>query len=181
MVSVILDGENAWENYPNDGIDFLSALYQRLNDSDWVSTITPTDYLARFPDPEPLGDVWPGAWFQPNFATWIGEEEEATAWDYLYQVRSDLRRPEGQSGLRGGIPQMLFAEGSDWFWWYGSDQESGDDGYFDQAYRDLLGTVYDALGQDRPGFLAVPIIPGDAFGRPDADRTDDHRHRRGLR
>jgi hypothetical protein len=27
------------------------------------------------------------------------------------------------------------------------------------AYRDLLGTVYDALGIDRPGFLAVPIIP----------------------
>ena len=54
---------------------------------------------------------------------------------------------------------MLFAEGSDWFWWYGSDQESGDDGYFDEAFRDLLGTVYDALGQDRPGFLEVPIIP----------------------
>ena len=56
VVSVILDGENAWENYPNDGIDFLSALYERLNEADWVSTITPTDYLARFPETEPLGE-----------------------------------------------------------------------------------------------------------------------------
>ena len=54
---------------------------------------------------------------------------------------------------------MLFAEGSDWFWWYGSDQESGDDGYFDTAYRELLGQVYDALGEDRPGFIRAPIIP----------------------
>ncbi|HUP16495.1 MAG TPA: glucodextranase DOMON-like domain-containing protein [Acidimicrobiia bacterium] len=160
VVSVILDGENAWENYPDDGIDFLSAVYQRLNDSDWISTITGTDYLDRFGKPEALpGDVWPGAWFQPNFATWIGEEEEATAWDYLYQVRQDLAVEEDNPGYHEAYTQMLFAEGSDWFWWYGSDQDSGDDGYFDQAYRDLLGTVYDALGIDRPSFLAVPIIP----------------------
>lgn len=159
VVSVILDGENAWENYANDGIDFLSALYQRLNDSDWVATMTPTDYLAEFAEPEPLGDVWPGAWFQPNFATWIGEEEEGTAWDYLFQVRSDLEAAQESPGYEEAYRQMLFAEGSDWFWWYGSDQESGDDGYFDEAYRDLLGTVYDALGKDRPGFLDVPIIP----------------------
>jgi alpha-amylase/alpha-mannosidase (GH57 family) len=160
VVSVILDGENAWEHYPNDGIDFLRALYQRLNDADWVSTITPNDYLERFEAPEVLpNDVWPGAWFQPNFATWIGEDEEASAWDYLYQVRQDLALAEGDPGYDEAFRQMMFAEGSDWFWWYGSDQESGDDGYFDAAYRDLLGTVYDALGQERPSFLSVPIIP----------------------
>ena len=159
VVSVILDGENAWESYPNDGIDFLSALYQSLNDSDWVSTTTPTDYVERFSEPAPLGDVWPGAWFQPNFATWIGEEEEATAWDYLFQVRQDLAAEEDNPGYDDAYTQMLLSEGSDWFWWYGSDQESGDDGYFDKAYRDLLGTVYDALGIERPPFLAVPIIP----------------------
>lgn len=160
VVSVILDGENAWEHYPNDGIDFLRALYQRLNDADWVSTITPTDYLERFGEPEALpSDVWPGAWFQPNFATWIGEEEEATAWDYLFQVRQDLAEAEGAPGYDEAFRQMMFAEGSDWFWWYGTDQESGDDGYFDTAFRDLLGTVYDALDQQRPDFLLVPIIP----------------------
>ena len=160
VVSVILDGENAWENYDNDGIDFLSSLYQRLDDSEFISTITPTEYLSRFGEPETLpGDVWPGSWFQPNFATWIGEEEEATAWDYLFRVRQDLAAEQENPGYDDAYTQMLFSEGSDWFWWYGSDQESGDDGYFDQAYRDLLGTVYDALGLDRPPFLAVPIIP----------------------
>ena len=159
VVSVILDGENAWENYENDGKDFLNALYRRLSESDFVQTITPSQYLERFADPEPLGEVWPGAWFQPNFATWIGEDEESTAWDYLYRVRQDLKKAEGSPNYEAAFEKMLFAEGSDWFWWYGSDQSSGDDGYFDRAYRELLGQVYDALGQDRPSFVAVPIIP----------------------
>ncbi len=164
VVSVILDGENAWENYENDGKDFLNAMYRSLSEADWVSTITPSQYLDRFNEPEGLGEVFPAAWFQPNFATWIGEEEEATAWDYLYAVRDDLRRAE-QSGdfddepLAAAFEKMLLAEGSDWFWWYGADQDSGDDGYFDRAYRELLGQVYDALGQERPAFVNVPIIP----------------------
>ena len=164
MVSVILDGENAWEHYANDGKDFLRALYRRLEDAGWVATITPSEYLQRFAEPEPLGEVFPASWFQPNFATWFGEEEEALAWDYLWRVRDDLRRAE-RSGevedeaLAAAYEPMLFAEGSDWFWWYGSDQESGDDGYFDRAFRELLGQVYDRLGRDRPPFLQVPIIP----------------------
>jgi alpha-amylase/alpha-mannosidase (GH57 family) len=159
VVSVILDGENAWEHYDNDGKDFLNALYRRLSESDWVRTITPSEYLSRFAAPEPLEEVFPASWFQPNFATWIGEEEEATAWDYLYRARQDLREAEGTSGYEEAFERMLFAEGSDWFWWYGSDQDSGNDGYFDQAFRELLGQVYDALGEARPAFIEVPIIP----------------------
>jgi alpha-amylase/alpha-mannosidase (GH57 family) len=164
VVSIILDGENAWEHYPNDGKEFLDALYTALVDTDWIQTISPSAYLEQFGEPEVIDDVFPAAWFQPNFATWIGEEEEAAAWDYLFDVRRDLRAAE-QSGnydsatLAGAYEKMLFAEGSDWFWWYGSDQESGDDGYFDRAYRELLGQVYDALGQPRPAFVNVPIIP----------------------
>jgi alpha-amylase/alpha-mannosidase (GH57 family) len=165
VVSVILDGENAWENYENDGIDFLRALYGELSAADWVRTVTPSELLAAFPDSsQPLPDVFPAAWFSPNYATWIGEQEEAVAWDYLNQARSDLRKAE-QSGtvdpddLAAAFELMLFAEGSDWFWWYGSDQDSGDDGYFDAAYRELLGQMYDALGQERPAYVSIPIIP----------------------
>jgi alpha-amylase/alpha-mannosidase (GH57 family) len=164
VVTIVVDGENAWEHYENDGIEFLDALYTELTTTDWVTTVTPSDLLEAFPeDFEPLPDVFPASWFQPNFATWIGEVEEARAWDYLYEVRDDLRK-----AATGGVDAaaydeayeaMLFAEGSDWFWWYGDDQQSGNDRYFDSAYRELIGTVYDALGEDRPGYVRVPIIP----------------------
>jgi len=164
VVSVILDGENAWEHYENDGIDFLRALYERLSDSDTIETTTPSEYLDRFGEPEIVSEVFPGAWFQPNFATWIGEQEEATAWDYLARVRDDLRLAIG-SGVHStaqvdaAMRSMLFAEGSDWFWWFGADQDSGQDGYFDGAFRELLGGVYDGLGLARPALIGVPIIP----------------------
>ncbi len=164
VVSVILDGENAWENYPDDGRLFLGALYRALTTTEWVETITPSEYLERFAASEVIDQVFPASWFQPNFATWIGEDEEAAAWDYLYRVRQDLRKAQ-QSGdydeaaLEAAYEKMLFAEGSDWFWWYGSDQDSTNDSYFDGAFRELLGQVYDALGQERPGFVGVPIIP----------------------
>lgn len=165
VVSVILDGENAWENYDNDGIDFLRELYGRLSASDFVTTVTPSELLAMYPDAAaPLPDIFPASWFQPNFATWIGEQEEATAWDYLYRVRQDY----GEASRRGEVTEdavaaayekMLFAEGSDWFWWFGADQDSGDDGYFDSAFRELLGQVYDEIDAERPAFVGVPIVP----------------------
>lgn len=163
VVTIVLDGENAWENYPNDGIDHLEAIYRALSDADFLTTVTPSRYLAEFGDEiKPLPDVFPGAWFSSNYATWIGETEEATAWDYLYRTRDDLER--AKNNLTDGawelaFEAMLFAEGSDWFWWYGSDQSSGNDEYFDAAFRELLGQVYDGMGQDRPAFIGIPIIP----------------------
>ena len=47
VVSVILDGENAWEHYPNDGKEFLDALYRGLETTEWLDTITPSAYLER--------------------------------------------------------------------------------------------------------------------------------------
>ncbi len=175
VVTVVVDGENAWENYDNDGIDFLDALYTNLVEADWVTTVTPSQLIEAFPDAfEPLPDVFPASWFQPNFATWIGEQQEAKAWDYLYEVRDDLRKARDdvdEATWNAAYRTMLFAEGSDWFWWYGSDQESGDDGYFDTAYRELLGQVYDTLGMVRPSFIRVPIIPSPAQ-EPDRTPTD---------
>jgi len=167
VVTVVVDGENAWEHYENDGIEFLDALYTELTTSDWVTTVTPSDLLEAFPeDFSPLPDVFPASWFQPNFATWIGEVEEARAWDYLYEARGDLRKAElagvDAATYDAAYEAMLFAEGSDWFWWYGNDQQSGNDRYFDTAYRELIGSVYDALGVDRPGYVRVPIIPAAA-------------------
>ncbi|MBT8241261.1 MAG: hypothetical protein KJN63_08550, partial [Acidimicrobiia bacterium] len=165
LVTLIIDGENAWENYPNDGRDFLRAIYDRFTTTDWLTTTTPSTYLREHPDDvAELDEVFPAAWFSPNFATWIGEQEEARAWELLGLTRQDLRTAERRGTasadqLEAATDLMLAAEGSDWFWWYGADQDSGDDRYFDDAYRELLGQVYDALGRNRPRWISVPIIP----------------------
>lgn len=164
IVSVVLDGENAWEYYENDGKAFLNALYKKFSESEKLKTITPSDYLKLFPEQRELVNLFPGAWFSPNYDTWIGESEEAQAWNYLSQVRSFLAEYEsGQKSadadkLAQAFDFMYLAEGSDWFWWYGTDQDSGQDSYFDEGYRELLRQVYLSLDEPVPSFVNVPII-----------------------
>lgn len=152
LITVILDGENAWEWYRHDmdGKEFLNALYRKLSrlyQSRQIITTTMTEYIEGNPergvmahpiDKLPaMSELWPGSWINANYDTWIGEPEENRAWEYLLRARSDLektgiRRPDPTAAPpRGGTKDwygymaweaMYAAEGSDWFWWYGADQ-----------------------------------------------------------
>lgn len=166
IVSIILDGENAWEYYDNDGKLFLNTLYRLLSESQTIKTVTPSEYLAMFPEQRTLEHLFPGAWFSPNYDTWIGEAEEKQAWNYLVRARYDLSkydisktRQTTPEKLAQALDYMYLAEGSDWFWWYGSDQDSGQDEYFDQGFRALLAKMYESLGEPVPAYVNVPIIP----------------------
>ncbi|MBN1953924.1 MAG: glycoside hydrolase [Anaerolineae bacterium] len=165
IVTVILDGENAWEYYENDGKEFLHTLYQLLSEDEEIVTVTPSEYLEWFPAPQPLDDLWAGSWVDGTYSTWIGEEEENQAWDYIYQVRELLALYERGSrsidaaSLAAAQEMMYVAEGSDWFWWYGADQDSGQDDTFDQQFRSTLQQVCRLLGEEPPAFLDVPVIP----------------------
>ncbi|RME30837.1 MAG: glycoside hydrolase, partial [Thermoflexia bacterium] len=173
IVSIILDGENAWEYYDNDGKEFLHTLYRLLSESQTIRTVTPSEYLAMFPDQRTLDRLFPGAWFSANYDTWIGEPEEQQAWNYLARTRYKLAEyirtlgPSAENVARA-LDYMYLAEGSDWFWWYGADQDSGQDEYFDEGFRALLKKVYESLGEPVPAYLHAPIIPRKAV-RADRD------------
>ncbi len=167
LVTVILDGENAWEHYENDGKEFLHTLYEMLSEDETIVTVTPSEYLALFPE-EPartIEDLWPGSWIGHDFSTWIGEEEENRGWEYLRNVREILqkyekgvRTPPSDAALAEATELMYIAEGSDWFWWYGSDQNSGADEDFDLQFRNTLKQVLTTLDEPVPDWLNVPII-----------------------
>ncbi len=168
LVSVILDGENAWENYPNDGKEFLHSLYELLQEEQeagTIQTITPGAFVSQFPDQPAIEELWAGSWVSPDYLTWIGEDEENRAWDYLGRVRSlvELRKSRLDDETLAAVMDAIYtAEGSDWFWWYGADQNSGDDGSFDEQFRRTLQRVYEILGEPVPTFLKVPVIPATA-------------------
>jgi alpha-amylase/alpha-mannosidase (GH57 family) len=165
LATVILDGENAWEYYDNDGKAFLNALYTRLAADKTVQTITPSEFLKKYPDQPAIENLWAGSWINADFSTWIGEEEENTAWEYLRRTRAVLqeyvigKKTIAPDKLRLAMETMFAAEGSDWFWWYGADQSSGDDEAFDRQFRQTLMAVYSYLDQPPPDWLYVPIIP----------------------
>lgn len=167
LVTVLLDGENAWEYYENDGKEFLNNLYSQLSADPLIKTVTPSEFLAVAPDQPLIEDLWAGSWINHDFSTWIGEEEENTAWELLAQARTFLQtyitgEHKGDvtaDQLAAAQEQMYIAEGSDWFWWYGADQNSGNDEIFDEQFRSTLKLVYENLGVESPAILDVPIIP----------------------
>jgi alpha-amylase/alpha-mannosidase (GH57 family) len=176
LVTVLLDGENAWEYYENDGKDFLNALYQGLSESENLRAVTPSEFLAATEDPRPLETLWAGSWINHDFSTWIGEDEENQAWTYLGQTRAALEAAIREGTLDEGqiaeaMETMYIAEGSDWFWWYGTDQNSGSDDTFDEQFRGYLASVYALIGKPPPDFVRLPIVtqPPQAPAREPAD------------
>ena len=176
LVSIILDGENAWEHYPNDGKKFLHALYRLLEEEQsngTIRTITPSHFIDRFPQQPQIEELWAGSWVSPDYLTWIGEAEENRAWNYLHRTRNFVlqeQRKLDETTLAAVMDAIYTAEGSDWFWWYGSDQNSGDDASFDEQFRRTLQRVYRLMEKPIPDFLKVPVIPAIAQ-QPDGGVT----------
>lgn len=165
LVSIILDGENCWEYYPNGGVDFLRALYRRVAQHPRITPVRVCDYLARYPATDKLGHLFPGSWIQHNFGIWIGHPECNRAWDALHQTRQHLVRAgagknKSSDQLRRAWDELLIAEGSDWFWWYGDSHQCAQNGLFDRLFRKHLQNVYLALDDPPPSELARPIRQG---------------------
>jgi len=67
IVSVILDGENAWEYYPDNAYHFLSALYQRLANHPEIQLTTFEDASKSFENVTELPYVVAGSWVYALF------------------------------------------------------------------------------------------------------------------
>ena len=79
VVTIILDGENAWEWFRHDGKEFFRSWYDQMSRADWLRTVTVAEYLAEHPPTETIPSLWAGSWIGHDFATWIGEPEENAA------------------------------------------------------------------------------------------------------
>ena len=164
LVSVILDGENCWEYYKNDGWDFLEALYEMLGNDTVIETVKISEYLEKFPPKNVLRGLTAGSWINGNFGVWIGHNEDNTSWDYLGMTRDFLVDfIEKNPGFKGSKQEkeawdiFYAAEGSDWNWWYGPDHSSANDSVFDFIYRRHLIKVYECMGQKPPDILYKAI------------------------
>jgi alpha-amylase/alpha-mannosidase (GH57 family) len=160
VVSIILDGENAWEYYPKSGREFLRRFYDGLQREPGVEAVTISEAIARHKDFGVMNSLTPGSWINANFNVWIGAPEDNRSWDYLHHARefyaqNAAHATEAQRKL--AFDEILIAEGSDWNWWYGPEHHSDNDRDFDELYRKHLSNVYQALGAVPPDYLAQPI------------------------
>jgi alpha-amylase/alpha-mannosidase (GH57 family) len=166
-VSLILDGENAWEWYPGNGREFLRQFYRRIEGDSEIRAITMTEAVDAHRDLLTLEGIFPASWINANFDIWIGHPEDVRAWDLLrdargiYEEEKKRHAAGGRSisdqALARAYESLLAAEGSDWCWWYGPEHSSSNDQEFDALYRKHLTESYVALGREAPDVLAQPI------------------------
>jgi alpha-amylase/alpha-mannosidase (GH57 family) len=167
VVSIILDGENAWEYYQESGREFLRRFYDALQTDPAIEAVTVSEAIERHRNFNPLRSLVPGSWIHANFNVWIGAPEDNRSWDYLYHARNfyaQAAQNVSEDQRKLAMEELFIAEGSDWNWWYGPEHHSANEREFDELYRKHLSNVYQALGATPPDYLAQPIMGG--FTRP---------------
>lgn len=156
LVTIAMDGENAWEYYTNDGCDFLNLFYQRLSDSKICKTVTISEYLKLHPAKLGIKRLSAGSWIFAEFSKWINNPYKNKAWEYLAQGRQELEEASNNNQQNDKLnlawKQIYICEGSDWFWWYGEDHNE-----FDKLFRMHLSNFYTIIGKDIPDYLKKPL------------------------
>ena len=162
MLTLALDGENCWENYQNDGNDFLENIYSYIENDDSLETVLISDYISKDSHKKSLNKIYTGSWIDTSFQYWIGEPTKNKAWAYVKNTKNDFELFEKENkkhpNLDAAQKELLIAEGSDWFWWYGEPNNSGQDFVFDYMFREHLKNVYILLGLEPPEYLNNSLI-----------------------
>jgi len=158
VIPIILDGENAWEFYPQSGRAFLREFYRLLADDPEIHTLCFSDVdVANAP---PLERYAPGSWVDGTFNIWIGSEEDRRAWAALAAARNalDNRRSQLSPAAIARVEENLaIASGSDWFWWFGRENFTSELEVFDRLFRENLQQAYRLLDAEIPESLLQPI------------------------
>jgi alpha-amylase/alpha-mannosidase (GH57 family) len=168
MLGLVVDGAKAFEKYPAAGDAFLDALYKRLVSDKLLATATPADVLARnklTELPGPLPDESRG---DADLSDWWGEPEEVAAWAMLARARAAIEEFGARKGRNrhyaAAHAALRAAEGSDWFYWFGDDRNSGHDDAFDAAFRYHIQAAYRAIGREIPEAVLRPVAARDRTG-----------------
>lgn len=166
VVSIILDGENAWEHFPDNAYHFLQGLYQSIVDSPNLELSTFSDCLSDSSMiVDTLDKLVAGSWVYGTFSTWIGDEQKNRAWDMLADAkqcydRVVTSRSLNEHQLELAQHQLAICESSDWFWWFGDYNPADTVSDFERLFRMHLANLYQCLAVEPPAYLGEVFTHG---------------------
>ncbi len=165
VVSIILDGENAWEHYPENGFHFLNALYKQLSQHPDIELTTFSECLDSHLPVKELPHLIAGSWVYGTFSTWIGDTDKNRGWDMLGDVKKCFDKVVAsgrlsKKKLQVAENQLAICEGSDWFWWFGDYNPSEAVSNFEKQFRLNLSNLYQLLGEEVPAYLSLTFTQG---------------------
>jgi alpha-amylase/alpha-mannosidase (GH57 family) len=166
VVSIIMDGENAWEYYPQNGSYFLNTMYERLAEHPRLQMTTFSEVQSSQQKPVPrLTHLVAGSWVYGTFSTWIGDPDKNRAWDMLGDAKRVYDRILEDKHLSAQridelARQLAICEGSDWFWWFGDYNPAQTVSEFERLFRSQLSHFYELLEAPAPDYLTKVFTVG---------------------
>ena len=165
VVSIIVDGENCWEYYHENGYYFLSALYEKLSQHPSIKMTTFSECIDANLNTIPLSNIVSGSWVYGTLSTWVGDPDKNKAWDALINAKKVYDRLINSDALddeqkANATAQLAICEGSDWFWWFGDYNPAESVSDFESLYRNHLANLYRFLGQEIPEELTLSMSHG---------------------
>jgi len=165
VVSIIMDGENAWEHYPNNGFYFLNALYEKLSAHPEIELTTFSECLDSDLEPGHLDELVAGSWVYGTFSTWIGDKDKNRGWDMLIEAKRAYDVVMASKHLsdedrQAATQQLALCEGSDWFWWFGDYNPAEAVSDFEYLFRRHIAHLYGILGVEAPESLSHVFTHG---------------------
>ena len=174
---IILDGENAWEHFPENGFYFLRTLYEKLAGHPGLQLSTFSECLDAGVEIGQLSQMVGGSWVYGTFSTWVGDPDKNRAWEMLADAKCAFDRAVAGGGLDSeqivaAELQLAICEGSDWFWWFGDYNPADTVSDFEALFRLHLSNLYQLIGVEPPEYLAHTFARGS--GNPEMGGTMRH-------
>ncbi len=169
VVAIILDGENAWEYYHENGFYFLNDLYSLISSSIKINPLFIDDIYKNYDADNciRLDYIYPGSWVNGNLGMWVGEEQKNKAWvllcnakeEFLNWVNGLMDNEENSNNkiikkrINSALRLLMAAEGSDWFWWLGKDSPLFSQYSMEKIFRNFLKNLYITMDKPVPNNL----------------------------
>ncbi len=174
VVAVILDGENAWEYYHENGFYFLNDLYSLVSAHVKINPLFLEDIDKNYDESNciKLDYVYSGSWVKGNLGMWVGEEQKNKAWVMLRRVKEEFlnwvdvlmlddknaNNKSIKTKIDLALKQLMAAEGSDWFWWLGKDSPIFSQFSMEKIFRNFLKNTYILMDKSVPDYLFQTLI-----------------------
>jgi alpha-amylase/alpha-mannosidase (GH57 family) len=160
LVTIAMDGENAWEWYRGDKTEFLHRIYRRIAQDPLLRAVTVSEFLEEHPPVRQLTHIHTGSWVDHSLTRWIGSDSKNRLWQMLLNTRQmleDVRGKISPERFLAAKENLLIAEGSDYTWWVDSMPY-----YlaapFEALFRKHLLNAYREVDRTPPSYLEEAVI-----------------------
>jgi alpha-amylase/alpha-mannosidase (GH57 family) len=151
ILAVILDGENPWEWYKDEGAFFVPELYRRISTNPAVKALTFSETCRLDFRREHLSHIPAGSWMGLNFDNWIGHQDANRGWQLLADARRAFETMHtADKPIQKLHELLLMAENSDFFWWMSLPADLLTKQKFYSSFKAILTHFYRVAGLEIP-------------------------------